>query len=408
MTPIAIEFPGIGVYEREWLEAHPEQAQDLLRQAKGHYPVCQCRSPGSPLYIAQRSKFYLARLPNTGPQHAPQCPSYEPEPSLCGRGIYSPKALEERGDGRLQIKLSTPLSIRGTSGVPRTSLTVPAAGERLYRDTMGLRGLLHLIWERAELNRRRQGQTDKPRYAQVYRAILDAAEALSVRHVSLTRYLFVPEPFDKAVSLEIEARRQKALRERSGTAGGVPMRVLVLGQLRNIVQLKPEVCGVALSHLPREFLIRVPKPVLSRLYHESEFAWVDFPTLSYDFKLIVLFAMQRSRLGHWSAEELTGLITTQEYLPVLSMEEALLTQRLVARGRGFHKPLPYEAPASRLPNLLLTDCGASCVPIEIIADREDEAAARQSRISQYDGTTAFWLWDCAQHALPPDLMAPAQ
>jgi Protein of unknown function (DUF1173) len=409
MASIPIEFPGIGTYDRDWLETHPEQAQNLLRQAKGQYPVCRCRMPGSPLYIAQRqrSRFYLARLPNTGPQHAPSCPSYEPEPSLCGWGIYSARALEDRGDGRLQLKLSTPLSIRGTGGTARDTPAGHPAEERLQRDSIGLRGLLHLIWERGELNRWRK-TADKPRYAQVYHTILDTAESLSVRHETLTRYLFVPEPFERSTSLEIEARRQRALKERSESPAGAPMRVLVIGQLRSIVQLEDEVCGIGLAHLPREFLVRVPVPLLTKLYHETEFAWVDWPTLSYEFKLIVFFAMQRSRHGHWRSEDLIGMVTTQEYLPVLSIEEALLIQRLIGQGRGFYKPLPYDGAAPRLPNLLLTDCGDAPVPLEIIANNESDAAARQARIAQYREThRPFWVWDCAEHALPPDFVAIA-
>ena len=82
MQTMLIEFPQLGSYSREWLEEHPEQAQELLAQCKGRYPLCKCREPGLPLYIARRNRLYLARVPNSGPQHAPCCPSYEPDRSL--------------------------------------------------------------------------------------------------------------------------------------------------------------------------------------------------------------------------------------------------------------------------------------------------------------------------------------
>src|SRR5688572_26657480 len=108
-----IEFPGIGAFSREWLEDNAEKAQQFLAHCKGRYPLCKCREPGLPLYIAQRSRLYLARIPNSGPQHAPSCPSYEPERAFCGSSVYSPGTITESGEGRIKVKLAVSLIIRG-------------------------------------------------------------------------------------------------------------------------------------------------------------------------------------------------------------------------------------------------------------------------------------------------------
>jgi hypothetical protein len=405
MQVIEIEFPGIGTYSREWLDAHAEEAQLILGRCKGQYPRCLCRPTGSRLYIAHRSRFYLARLPNTGPDHSPACPSYEPDASLCGWGIYSAKALQDRGDGRLHLKLATSLAIRGAVETLGNAIPTHAGDQPAQRDALQLRGLLHLLWERAEFNRWRPGMAGRRRYRQIFKYLHEAAEPISLRRQMLTRHLFMPEPYQRAERLQIEARRQRSLKERCESASGAPMRVLVAGQLRAIVPTPEGTPGLSLAHLPREFLIRASPQLLSKLRQETEFAWVDYPILSEEFRLIVLLTMLRTRCAHWSADALTGMITTPEYVPVFSMEEALLAKELIDESRAFYKPLPYDGLAWRLPNFLLVDCGESPVALEILAFNEGENAVRQTRIVQCrDDQRPYWVWDSTESAALPQQM----
>ena len=404
MQAIEIEFPGQGRFTRDWLETHPDQAQVLLSRCKGRSPVCLCRTPGLPLYIALRSRYYLARHPNSGPDHIPACPSYEPEAALCGWGIYSSKALEHRGDGRVNLKLGVPLTIRGPATGPGPLIAPRAATPRLQRDTMQLRGLLHLLWERAEFNRWRPAMQGRRRYRQIYKYLLEAAEGISIRREVLTRYLYIPEPFDPTQRLEIEARRQRAFLERSESASGIPMRILVVGQVRAILQREDGIEGLGLAHLPRELVLRAPRGLLDRLRQETEFAWIDWPVLHMEFRLITLLTMQRARQGHWSVGDLASMVTTEHYIPVCSMEEALVAKRLVLEDRQFYKPLSYDALETRLPNFLLVDRTDLPMPLEILGRSEAEAAVRQMRIEQYrQAGRPFWVWDAQDTATPPPL-----
>lgn len=407
MAAICIEFPGLGTFTREWLEEHAEKAQTLLAQCKGRYPVCHCREPGLPLYIAQRSRFYLARVPNSGPEHAPACPSYEPDRALCGWGIYATTAIAERGDGRIAVKLGVPLLIRGDRAGISTNGAPGASIERTLRESIALPGLLHLLWERAEFNRWSPRMQNRRHYRQIYKYLLEAAETVHVRRQPLTRHLYVPEPFAPEQTLEIEARRQRAFRELSQTATGIPLRILVFGRVRSIVE-SPEGPGMRLAHLPNEFVIGVAREKLARLQQANEFAWIDSRAVHPEFQWLVLLTMARTSHGQWRIDELAGMVTTEEFIPVFSMEDAIVTQRLIADARHFYKPLPYDAAPWRFPNFLLTDCGAKAVPLEIVSGRHADAAARQSRIADYDrAQRPYWLWDVTQHALPPTLLAPA-
>jgi hypothetical protein len=405
MQDIMIAFPGLGTYSREWLDTHPEDAQRILAQFRGHYPRCLCIEPGLPLYIAHRRTYYLARLPNTGPQHSALCPSYEPERSLCGWGMYSQKALQEDLDGHLSIKLGVPLQIRGARA-SALLLGPPQSGiERLTRDTIELRGLLHLLIERAKFNRWRPSMLHRRRYRQLYKYLLESADAVSTRREPLNGHLWMPEPFDPEHTIEIEARRQRALRERSQSQGGAPLRILVLGQVRSIDVPGHPQGGIALAHLPRQFVIRAPIEVLAKLRLANEFAWIDWPSLIPDLRLIVLLTMQRSRDGHWAADEIASLVTTAEYIPIFSLEEALLAKYLITQERMFYKPLPYDGLGARLPNFLLTDVGDTPTPMEILsASGDSELATRQVRISQYrEDSRAHWIWNVEESASPPSL-----
>jgi uncharacterized protein DUF1173 len=407
VSVVLIEFPGLGSYTREWLEEHGDQGQVLLAQCKGRNPICRCRSPGLPLYIAQRTKYYLARVPNSGPQHAPHCPSYEPERSECGWGIYSSAALNECGHGRVSVKLGVPLLIRGDRAGVAPMGPLQIGTERTFRDTMELPGLLHLLWERAQFNRWSPRMRNRRHYRQIYKYLLEAADSVQVRRQPLTRHLYIPEPYAPEQALEIEARRQRAFRELSQTAGGAPQRILVFGRVRSIVELT-EGLGIRLAHLPNEFILCMSRERLARLRVATEFAWLDHCSLHPEFQLLVLLTMQRTCHGKWQVDELAGMVTTDEFIPSFSMEDAIVAKRLIHEERTFYKPLPYDAASTRFPNFLLTDCGESAVPLEIVGSSASDAAARRQRIAEYEeAKRRYWLWDVGAAALPPTLLEPA-
>jgi hypothetical protein len=396
-----IEFPNQGRFSRDWLEQHPEETQRLLAQCKGRYPLCRCREPGLPLYIARRQRLYLARLPNTGPQHAPQCPAYEPDPSLCGWSVYSASALRESLDGKITIKLNAPLLIRASAATP--PVTAPATSiERTTRDALALTGLLHLLWERSEFNRWHPGMRDRRRYRQWRKYLLDTAQGIYLRREPLTRHLYLPERYVPEQALEIEARRQQALAHLGKTASGSPMRILVLAKLRAIVGAT----GLQLAHLPHGFVIGLAPEMLARLRQLTAFAWLDGHRWHPEFQVFVLLTMQRARDLAWTADEITGVVTAREFIPLFSIEDAIVSRRLIDAGRTFYKPLPYDAPATRVPNFILTDTGATSVPLEIIPADGAAAASSHLRLEHYQTTQQrVWQWDVSASSEPPAFVA---
>ncbi len=403
MQSIFIRFPNIGDFSREWLEQNPESAQNILAKCKGEYPLCLCRQPNQKLYIAYKQSYYLARIPNTGPAHAPFCPSYEPDKSLCGRGIYTNSAIIEKPDGRVSVKLSVPLLIRNNTGQPPPSFTTDHAQTNAQKEEIKLIGLLHLLWEKAGFNRWSPKMKGKRHYQQVYKYMLAAGDTLMIRRTALTQHLYMPEPFKSENALEIEARRQKTLNKLSRTPRGAPKRILIIGQLKSF-QISEYGIGIRLSHTPPEFIIWFSHETAKQFKKNINIAIQDWPAIASGFNIITILTMQRSNRGYWQANEINGMVTTKDYLPIESMEEAILIKHLIKNDRYFYKPLRYDSNNILYPNFLLIDSGDKAVPLEIFSNEKTADAIRSNRIAEYkENSMPYWQWDATQDIVLPTL-----
>lgn len=121
-----------------------------------HRPQCMCLrsgdSRGVEMYVARLGDgFIIKRMPSTGSQHAPDCPSYEPLADFSGLGQVLGSAItEDPATGETALKLDFSLSrVAGRSAMPMADSSndsVATDGTRL-----SLRGLLHYLWDQAEL-----------------------------------------------------------------------------------------------------------------------------------------------------------------------------------------------------------------------------------------------------------------
>jgi Protein of unknown function (DUF1173) len=67
-------------------------------------PLCLCREPGAPLYIARvAGQFIPKRMPGTGVQHDPGCESYEALPELSGFGDVVGRAIQEDAEAGVTV-----------------------------------------------------------------------------------------------------------------------------------------------------------------------------------------------------------------------------------------------------------------------------------------------------------------
>ena len=62
-------------------------------------PRCLCVPEGVEMYVARHRQYVVKRMPGTGGQHHPQCPSYEPDAQQSGLGELMGEAIVETGPG---------------------------------------------------------------------------------------------------------------------------------------------------------------------------------------------------------------------------------------------------------------------------------------------------------------------
>ena len=175
----------------------PEFAEAIASaHAAHHRPGCLCLVDGVEMYVARLGDgFIVKRMPNTGSHHAPDCPSYEPPAEFSGLGQVLGSAIsEDTVTGETSLKLGFSMSkVSGRSTMPAAG----SAGDSVATDgtKLSLRGLLHYLWDQAELTRWHPGFAGKRTWGTVRKHLLQAAENKIARGDSLRSRLYIPEHY---------------------------------------------------------------------------------------------------------------------------------------------------------------------------------------------------------------------
>jgi hypothetical protein len=176
--------------------------------ASRHRPLCLCRPEGLQMYVARLgSGLILKRMPDTGGEHAADCASYEPPPEFSGLGELTGSAIiEDLTAGITALKLGFALSKGGSrSNMPAcgdVGDSVASDGSKLT-----MRGLLHYLWDQAELTRWQPAFAGRRSWAVVRKHLLLAAESKVARGRALHDELYIPEVFSVERRDDINARR---------------------------------------------------------------------------------------------------------------------------------------------------------------------------------------------------------
>ena len=107
------------------------------------------------MYIAKLGNhFHIKRMPNTGKDHYPGCPSYEPPPEISGLYSLLDSAIQEiPEEGITKLKLDFRLNKSNksnNSGVETTDIN----SQEIKADPtkLTIKALLHHLYDRARLN----------------------------------------------------------------------------------------------------------------------------------------------------------------------------------------------------------------------------------------------------------------
>lgn len=310
-------------------------------------PLCLCRSPGLPMYVARcEQRYLLKRMPDTGGAHAYGCPSYSPPAALSGLQA-SAGAIRVEDDG-IGLRLDFALERRPgrAVGVPDGE---PAPQVRGAAARLSLRALLHYLWGEAGLQR-----WPRPRWQwpAVRAHLLAAADGKRAGAHALAERLYLPEPYTPAEHAALAAR-SAALFARTLRQGKVQPLLLLVGEVKELGEGRYG-NRLMIKHAPHcPFLL--PEPVARRL--RRRFADVlELWGASGDCRLMVAATFGGNGAGQPVVEAAALMLCGWNWLPFESLAGRALLDRLVAEARRFELCLRYDMPYQKvLPLALLCD-----------------------------------------------------
>jgi len=371
-----------------------ERLQPLLAEAYARkLPVlCECR-PGCelPLYIAHRNERYvLARWPGSGARHATACDHYEAPDHLTGMGqVRGSAVIDDEESGETSLKLGFPLS-RGAARLAPAALTNDKPTVKSTGQKLTMRGLLHVLWDRAELTHWHPKMAGKRSWFVVRRALIEASASCKAKQEALPHMLFVPETFRLEDKDDIRARRRAALER---VYRSLDEMMVVVGEIKEIVA----------SHGAERIVLRhvgdmpfVMDQDMARRSHKRFAGELALWQAQHGAKgeqdhLVIAGSFARRREGTFDLIEVALMPVTPEWLPYETSDERYLLAKAVAEKRRFVKGLRVNLDADTpIASLVLKDTGEEACAIHI-HDRDNEVAEPLEALLAGQGVAhRFW------------------
>lgn len=378
------------------------ELQHALHKAHGDKkrPLCQCRTPGVPMYVAKvGGTFYVKRMPDTGSDHAPACDSYEPPAELSGLGQVAGSAISEDPDGTTTLKFDFALTKKPGRAAPAPG---EGGGDSVATDgnKLSLRGTLHFLIEEAGFNRWTPAMNGKRNWFVVRRHLLEAAENKMAKGTSLGDILYIPESFNLDKKDEITQRRQAQWMKIATPTGGTRRLMLAIGEVKAI---EPSRYGhkIVLKHLPDAPLM-LNEDIHKRMNKRFEQELGLWDAVE-DSHLMVICTFSIGATGIASVEELALVLMLDSWIPFENLYEKMLLDKLIASNRRFTKGMRYNLPAGQpLAVAVLTDTQpeATALYVDLPGTTDAHTAALDKLIEESKLTS--WRWD-ASNATMPDL-----
>ena len=363
-------------------------------------PRCMCLVEGVDMYVARLGDGYIVkRMPDTGSCHAPNCPSYEPPAEFSGlRQMLGSAITEDPTTGETTLKLDFPLT-----KMPGRSRMPPEGGDNdsVVSDgtKLSLRGLLHYLWDQAELTRWHPGFAGKRTWAIVRRHLLQAAEHKLARGDALRARLYVPEPFSIDRRDAINARRLAQWQHVVAAPGKPQHLMLLVGEVKEIVPARYGFKAIV-KHMPDQ-AFAIDEQLYRRLGRRFE------PELALwgatdEIHMVMVATFGVSSSGVPVITEMSLMPVTAQWLPIEDSFERQLVEHLVAEGRAFIKGLRYNLHRDQcVATATLTDTGDTASLMFVVSPEiEDLATAAGTNDAAPRGDAPVWVWKPASEAMP--------
>ena len=304
---------------------------------------------------------------------------------------------EDPATGETTLKLDFSMSkIAGRSAMPSSaghSDSAASSGTKL-----SLSGLLHYLWDQAELTRWQPGFAGKRTWGTVRKHLLQAADNKIARGNPLRSRLYIPELFSVDQRDAINARRM-AQWSPAIAAPGQPQPIMLL--IAEVKEILPARYGfkAVVKHLPDQ-AFALDEQLYRRMGRRfaSELALWAAADRIHMMMMMMMATFSVAATGIPSIVELSLMPVTRQWLPVEDGFEKQFIERLVVEGRSFVKGLRYNLAAdSTLASAKLTDC-VGAAPLLFVAHAG--IANSDRHLQACDSLAPVWRWNPLSGAMP--------
>lgn len=317
----------------------PQAYEERLR------PLCMCRQPAVAMYIARlEDQYVVKRMPLSGREHDPACPSYEPPYELSGLGPLVGSAIQIDPDGKADLKLDFSLTKRGTRASAGVPAEQTAPGVRSEPRKLSLKAMLHYLWEAGELTEWRSVWAGRRGWGRVRTSLLNAAAQMTARGGPLGDMLYIPEVYQAQDKDGIAARRASVLRGVQAAGSGPRKLMMIVAEVKAFCPAR-EGHKIVVRHVP--FPLMIDDGAWQRLAKRYE-TELELWRTSQTFHLIVIATFGMSTAGIASVEEVALMVVNEHWLPFEDINELRLLEtvghlkRKSVKGLRFN--LPRDAP----------------------------------------------------------------
>ncbi|MBX5142474.1 DUF1173 domain-containing protein [Rhizobium lentis] len=381
-------------------ESSPEFQSELARAYEQKLrPLCRCREPPVPMYIARMDgQFLVKRMPLSGRQHDPVCPSYDPPYELSGLGPLIGSAIQiDAATGAAMLKLDFSLSKRANRSNSSAS-SEPTETVRSQPKKLSLRAMLHYLWDTAELTEWTSLWAGRRGWARVRSSLMNAARQMIVRGGPLSDILFIPEVYHQDDKEGISARRAATLAGAKANGPGPRKLMLIIAEVKEFSPARDSQ-KIMVRHLP--FPLMIDEGAWKRLNgrYDTE---LELWRSNEEFHLIVIATFGISSAGIASVEEVAMMVVNENWIPVENIYEQRLLERLSGLKRISKKGLRFDLSRGQpIASVTLPDPRPAPVALFIVptnADEDYEVALSEMIAARPE--MASWIWRVAEGEMP--------
>ena len=386
-------------------QAFDDSSPEFLPQLERAYeqklrPLCQCREPPVPMYIARMDgQFLVKRMPLSGRQHDPGCLSYDPPYELSGLGPLIGNAIQiDAATGAAMLRLDFSLSKRGNRSTSTSSSSEPSEAVRSEPKKLSLRAMLHYLWDMGELTEWTSLWAGRRGWGRVRSSLLTAARQMTVRGGPLSDILFVPEVFHQEDKEGISARRAAMLAGAQAVGPGPRKLMMIVAEVK---EFSPARNGqkILVRHLP--FPLMIDEGAWKRLNarYETE---LELWRSNEEFHLVVVATFGISSAGIASVEEVAMMVVNVNWIPFENIHEQRLLDRLSGLKRRSVKGLRFDlSRAQPIASVMLPEARPAPVALFVIpsnADEDYEVALKEMIAARPEMTP--WIWRVVEGEMP--------